>query len=658
MGTLINKKSILDCQTNEESVLHEQEMQFFQDYLFNRETPIVLKCIMENYEGSHLAEETILSTTNKLLSVVEIDFDYKSGVDFLKNDNGNLVLNVYGSTKNIDGNPCLKKTTIEVFEENISDNEEKLGKKIQQLHHQYFQKEVELKRNLEKKQKFKRKTNEERKQEVSEAFEQLQKGVIAMLESNQFKKILDSISKFHNYSFSNSVMIALQKPSASYVAGYNDWKNKFNRQVNKGEKGIKIICGMPKIIEREVEKRDPITHQKILDSNGHPIFETQEEKFINYKIGYVYDISQTSQIEGKEVIELSPAHQLEGNVANYADMLKAIKEVAPVPVTFEKIDGEVNGYYSDAEKKIAIKKNLSESQTIKTCIHELAHSILHSEENINKSNDELLKNRMDQEVQAESVAYIVSKHFGLDTSQYTFGYVAGWSGNEGEISKNFSIIQQASNEIISKMESSLEKIAQEKKQYLDCEKYDYEDRSVVFADQETALYLQTSDEGYDYTLFKNGHEIDGGILNNLEINIDEAVNEVIKIQEISLPISSIYSFNLFDELIENTIEKDDFSVINACVLTAKIDDFMKNYDPYEYQDQEQYTGSNYDNIFENVWHNRTEDIEKFLDFVIENDISDSKEEAEKIKKEIESYSKKIKENEKEISNTRQKGLSL
>ena len=224
------------------------------------------------------------------------------------------------------------------------------------MHHQYFQKEVETKRNIEKKQKFKRKTNEERKQEVSETFEQLQKGIIEMLESKQFKEICNSISKFHNYSFSNSVMIALQKPSASYVAGYNDWKNKFNRQVNKGEKGIKIICGMPKIIEREVEKRDPITHQKILDSNGHPIFETQEEKFINYKIGYVYDISQTSQIEGKEVIELSPAHQLEGNVANYADMLKAIKEVAPVPVTFEKIDGEVNGYYSDAEKKIAIKK--------------------------------------------------------------------------------------------------------------------------------------------------------------------------------------------------------------------------------------------------------------------------------------------------------------
>ena len=658
MERLINKKSILDCQTNEESAVHEQEMQFFQDYLFNRENPILLKCIMENYEGSYLAEETIPSTVNKLLNVVESTFDYKSGVDFLENDNGNLVLNVYGSTKNIDGNPCLKKAVIEVFEENTIGNQEKLGKKLQQLHHQYFQKEVETKRNIEKKQKFKRKTNEERKQEVSETFEQLQKGIIEMLESKQFKEICNSISKFHNYSFSNSVMIALQKPSASYVAGYNDWKNKFNRQVKKGEKGIKIICGMPEIIEREVKKRDPITHQKILDSNENPILITQKEKIVYYKIGHVYDISQTEQIEGKKVIELSPAHLLEGNVPNYEDMLEAIKDVASVPVTFEKIEGEVNGYYSDSEKKIAVKSDLCESQKIKTCIHELAHSLLHSEENISNSDDKLLKNRIYQEIQAESIAYIVSNHFGLDTSQYTFGYVAGWSGNVDEFSKNMAIIQRASNEIISKMESSLERIAKEKKQNLGENKYDFEERSVVFSDQENALYLHTSDEGYDYILFKNRQIIDGGILNNSDLSIDEAAKEIIRIQEISSPISASYSFNLFDETKENAIEKDEFSVINACVLTAKIDDFMKNYDPYEYQDQEQYTGSNYDNIFENVWHNRTEDIEKFLVFVIGNDISEFKEEAEKIKKDIETYSKNFEENQKEMCNTKQKGLSL
>lgn len=264
--------------------------------------------------------------------------------------------------------------------------------------------------------------------DIKEITEQLEKGVKEVYESEKYKAYLDFMGKFYDYSVNNIILILMQKPDASLVAGYQSWKNKFNRQVKKGEKGITIIAPCPHKYKKEVE-----------DENGNVT--EKEINFTTYRACTVFDISQT---DGEEVPKLIT--ELSGNVENFVEIVEKLKELAPVPVGFEDIKSGAKGYFSHAEKRIAVQEGMSEQQTVKTLVHEIAHSILHDNEN----GEEKDADRQTKEVQAESVAYSVCKYLGLDTSDYSFGYIAGWAKDREVKALNASmeVIRKTSKAII------------------------------------------------------------------------------------------------------------------------------------------------------------------------------------------------------------------
>ena len=272
------------------------------------------------------------------------------------------------------------------------------------------------------------------------------------------------MSKFHNYSFNNTLLIAMQKPDASLVAGFSAWKNNFGRNVMKGQKGIKIIAPSPFKIRQEVEKIDPHTQKPIIGKDGKPVTEEKEVKIPAYKVVSVFDVSQT---EGKELPDIA-VDELTGDVDRYKDFFAALEKTSPVPIAFENIGGGSHGYYHLEDKRIAINEGMSELQTLKTAIHEIAHAKLHDID-LNAPKDEQPRvDRRTREVEAESVAYTVCQHYGLDTSDYSFGYVAGWSsGRElSELKSSLETIRSAAAEIINSIDENLAELqkAQDKEQ--------------------------------------------------------------------------------------------------------------------------------------------------------------------------------------------------
>ena len=363
------------------------------------------------------------------------------------------------------------------------------------------------------------KTSEERKKEVDEFGKMLQSGIKDYIESERYKELLDNMAKFHEYSVNNSIGIMIQKPNATLVAPYTKWQ-KLNRQVKKGEKGIVILCPVKykKVIEQtELDEKG----KPILDKNGFEIKNKTYQDCVAFKIGFVFDKSQTVQIEGKKELVLEPVNELKESVGqSFSELMHAIQDISPVPVSFEKIQSGTKGYYDDKNIKIVVNEGMSELQTLKTLIHESAHARIHGShwesdykkisfdirecvefpalgdvyedvsldeaikklENFSHSSmlpgivfrlhdgsdyaemdyplvigDELQTDslnliehfresfevqkavaqlmpkfgsveylRSTKEIQAESIAYMVSKHFGLDTSDYSFGYVGTW----------------------------------------------------------------------------------------------------------------------------------------------------------------------------------------------------------------------------------------
>lgn len=295
--------------------------------------------------------------------------------------------------------------------------------------------------------KFNEKTNEQKKQELEELAKRFEEGIKDYIHSDRFKELLSNLSKFHTYSIRNSFLIAFQNPKASCVTTYPKWKS-LNRQVKKGEKGIQIFVPIKRTIEMETEENVlDADGQIVCDTEGNPLKKKEVKSYIKYKIGYVYDISQTSQIEGKEEKELEPCKELKGNIKNFDVFMDNIEKISPVPFFFENIQSGAKGYYSDMEKKIVIQSGMSDTQTLKTSIHELAHSLLHE----GKTGTEL--SRSTKELQAESVAFIVCQHYGIDTSDYTFGYVGSWMEDEEQILQNLEIIKMCSSNIIDKLDT-------------------------------------------------------------------------------------------------------------------------------------------------------------------------------------------------------------
>lgn len=495
-------------------------------------------------------------------------------------------------------------------------------------------------RNNSQKSLKPRKTNEERKKEVDEFGKMLQSGIKDYIESERYKEILDNMAKFHEYSVNNSIGIMIQKPDATLVAPYTKWQ-RLNRQVKKGEKGIVILCPVKykKMVEqtKSDEEGNPI-----LDKDGYEIKNKTYQDCIAFKIGFVFDKSQTVQMEGKKEFVLEPVNELKESVGqSYDELRHAIQDISPVPVSFENIQSGAKGYYDDKHVKIVVNEGMSELQTLKTLMHETAHARIHGthwesdykkisfdvrecvefpnlgnvyenvslEEAVDKlgkfshstmipgivfrlhdgsdyaemdyplvignelqtdslnliehfresfevqkavtqltpkfGNVEYL--RSTKEIQAESIAYMVSKHFGLDTSDYSFGYVGTWLKDNKQLMDNLDVIKTTSTQMI----------------------------------------------------------------NDIELSLNKRI------------------------LFENKIEtKED--------MASKIDGFMKTFDPFNYADNEQFIGFNHDSILRDINKNDIDSIKDILNQIIDEDMeSEMTKEAQKLIQCLEAFSEVI-----------------
>ena len=293
---------------------------------------------------------------------------------------------------------------------------------------------------------------------MKEITDRLETGIQELFESERYKAYLTSMAKFHSYSFNNTLLIAMQ--GGQLVAGYNKWRDDFHRNVKRGEKGIKILAPAPYKVKKEVPKLDE-QGQPVMDKDGKPLTEVQETQVPAFKIVSVFDVSQT---EGEPLPSIG-VDELAGNVEQYEDFFKALEQTSPVPMAFEDIPGGSHGYYHLTEKRIAIQENMSELQTLKTAIHEIAHAKLHAidpDAPVTEQADR--PDSRTREVQAESVAYAVCQHYGLDTSDYSFGYVAGWSSGKDlkELRASLETIRATAHELITTIDGHLAELQQQR----------------------------------------------------------------------------------------------------------------------------------------------------------------------------------------------------
>lgn len=295
-------------------------------------------------------------------------------------------------------------------------------------------------------------------QQVREITDKLEQGIKELFESERFKEYLRTMSKFYNYSFNNTLLIAMQKPEATYVAGYTSWQRNFDRQVMKGEKGIKILAPAPYKAQEEREKIDPLTQKPVIGADGKAVTETVEVLRPAFKVVSVFDVSQT---DGKELPDII-VDELKGTVENYEAFFDALRQESPVPISFEEIPGGAKGFFSPVESRIAIQEGMSEIQTVKTAIHEIAHAKLHAVKPDEKAAPEDKKDRHTKEVEAESVAYTVCQRYGIETSDYSFGYIAGWSsGKEAkELKSSLDTIRKTAAEMIEGIDAKMRLLSQ------------------------------------------------------------------------------------------------------------------------------------------------------------------------------------------------------
>ena len=436
---------------------------------------------------------------------------------------------------------------------------------------------------------------------MKEITDRLETGIQELFESERYKAYLTTMSKFHSYSFNNTLLIAMQ--GGQLVAGYNKWRDDFHRNVKKGEKAIKILAPAPFKAKKEVQKLDA-QGRPVMGKDGKPVTEVQEIQVPAFKIVSVFDVSQT---EGEPLPSIG-VEELTGSVERYGEFFKALEQTSPVPIGFEDIPGGSHGYYHLTEKRIAIQEGMSELQTLKTAIHEIAHSKLHAIDPEAPAIEQADRpDSRTREVQAESVAYAVCQHYGLDTSDYSFGYVAGWSSGKDlkELKASLETIRATAHELITTIDGHLAQLQkerqtqQEQPQAAPLERAaEQPDPDSVFsklppeqqremtasvkamlqalidadlkstgevsqgtkeaaqaqgftiagdgtleqaeARQEAAyrlesgdyLYIQTSETGYDYTLYDPDYkELDGGQLDNPDLSLAEAGKEILAIHE-------------------------------------------------------------------------------------------------------------------------------
>jgi antirestriction protein ArdC len=300
-------------------------------------------------------------------------------------------------------------------------------------------------------------TAESARDKLKEITDKLEAGIKDIFDSGQYKTYLKTLSKFHNYSFNNCMLIAMQKPDATHVAGYSAWRDNFKRNVMKGEKGIKILAPSPYKIQKDMERIDPKTGSAVIGSDGKPVTEQVEVTVPAFRIVTVFDISQT---DGEPLPEIG-VDELTGDVESYEDFFSALEKSSPVPIAIEDITSGAKGYFEQTEKRIALNSGMSELQTLKTAIHEIAHARLHDIDK-NAPKDTRRPDRDTREVEAESVAYTVCSHYGLDTSDYSFGYIAGWSGERelDTLKASLNTIRSEANAIITEVDGHMAELQQ------------------------------------------------------------------------------------------------------------------------------------------------------------------------------------------------------
>ena len=457
---------------------------------------------------------------------------------------------------------------------------------------------------------------------MKEITDRLETGIQELFESERYKAYLTTMSKFHSYSFNNTLLIAMQ--GGQLVAGYNKWRDDFHRNVKKGEKAIKILAPAPFKAKKEVQKLDA-QGRPVMGKDGKPVTEVQEIQVPAFKIVSVFDVSQT---EGEPLPSIG-VEELTGSVERYGEFFKALEQTSPVPIGFEDIPGGSHGYYHLTEKRIAIQEGMSELQTLKTAIHEIAHSKLHAIDPEAPAIEQADRpDSRTREVQAESVAYAVCQHYGLDTSDYSFGYVAGWSSGKDlkELKASLETIRATAHELITTIDGHLAQLQkerqaqQEQPQAAPLEQAaEQPDPDSVFsklppeqqqemtdsvkamlqilidadlkstgevsqgtkeaaqaqgftiagdgtleqaeAPQEAAyrlesgdyLYIQTSETGYDYTLYGPDYkELDGGQLDNPDLSLVEAGKEILAIHELPAGTMEPLTGDGLDDFLEAT----------------------------------------------------------------------------------------------------------
>ena len=335
-------------------------------------------------------------------------------------------------------------------------------------------------------------------QQVREITDKLEQGIKELFESERFKEYLRTMSKFYNYSFNNTLLIAMQKPEATYVAGYTSWQRNFDRQVMKGEKGIKILAPAPYKTQEEREKIDPVTQKPVIGADGNAVTETVEVLRPAFKVVSVFDVSQT---DGKELPDII-VDELKGTVENYEAFFDALKQESPVPISFEDIPGGAKGFFSPVESRIAIQEGMSEIQTVKTAIHEIAHAKLHAVKPDEKAAPEDKKDRHTKEVEAESVAYTVCQRYGIETSDYSFGYIAGWSSGKEtkELKSSLDTIRKTAAEMIEGIDAKLKVLLAEKAQSTEKDA-----EAPAEPMQEVPIYRETANYAYEAGELKAYH---------------------------------------------------------------------------------------------------------------------------------------------------------
>lgn len=408
-------------------------------------------------------------------------------------------------------------------------------------------------------------TSENQKDRLKEITDRLEQGILDVFESERYKEYLRVMSKFHHYSFNNTMLIALQKPDASLIAGFSAWKNSHGRTVKKGEKGIRIIAPAPFKVKQKMEKLDPKTNMPVIGKDGNALTEEKEITIPAYKVVSVFDVSQT---EGKELPSIG-VNELTGDVSQYEDFFTALKKASPVPIALEHIEGSAHGYYHLAEKRIAVDDNMSELQTLKTAIHEIAHAKLHDIDlNAPKEEKENRPNQRTREVEAESVAYTVCQHYGLDTSDYSFGYVAGWSSGKelSELKGSLETIRFAASELIDSIDGYFKELQREKENELSEKEtepalQEEKQEAAYLLESGNYLYIQTCETGYDYTLYQPDFaDLDGGQLDNPEISIEKARDEILKMHELSGQDLKEISIDDFERMQEEASQEKEAGI--------------------------------------------------------------------------------------------------